>query len=161
MLGSNELTGSIPSSISNATKISLLSLGYNQFTGSVPATLGKLHELEILHLDGNHLTAESTPAGANFLRSLANCRRLRKLELASNPFKLELPILVGNLSLSLEEFNMHSCEIHGRIPNEIANLTSLRLLKIYNNNLVGPVPGTLGRLPVVSREQPTTRINPN
>jgi len=148
-LCSNELSGSIPSSISNATKLSLLSLDYNQFTVYVPATLAKLHELEILRLGVNYLTVESTTARATFLRSLANCRRLRKLWLTQNPLKLELPSLVGNLSHSLERFNMDSCEIHGKIPNEIGNLTSLRLLDVFENNLVGLVPGTLGRLPKI------------
>jgi len=46
LLNSNKLSGSIPSSIANATKLSLLSLAYNRFTGSIPTTFGKMHELK-------------------------------------------------------------------------------------------------------------------
>jgi len=74
---------------------------------------------------------------------------LRTVSSGCNPLTLELPSLVENWSESLEEFDLSSSEIHGSIRNTIGDLTSLSKLSLWDNNLTGPIPGTLGRLPKI------------
>ena len=55
-LGSNRLTGSIPSSLGNLANLEYLYLIHNQLTGSIPSSLGNLANLEHLYLGNNQLT---------------------------------------------------------------------------------------------------------
>ncbi|MBP7212695.1 MAG: hypothetical protein KBA03_00520 [Anaerolineaceae bacterium] len=52
----NNLTGSIPSTLSNLSNLESLSLYLNQLTGSIPANLGSLSNLQWLDLSDNLLT---------------------------------------------------------------------------------------------------------
>jgi LRR receptor-like serine/threonine-protein kinase FLS2 len=57
-----------------------------------------------------------------------------------------LPISVGNLSSSLENFVADSCQIKGSIPEGIGNLSNLVRLILQDNDLKGTIPTTIGRL---------------
>ncbi|PRQ61000.1 putative non-specific serine/threonine protein kinase [Rosa chinensis] len=54
-LNGNSFTGSIPSSIGNLGKLTVLDLGNNLFGQEVPAEMGKLTELQFLSLYNNNL----------------------------------------------------------------------------------------------------------
>ncbi|KAB1220963.1 hypothetical protein CJ030_MR3G025346 [Morella rubra] len=56
----NELSGTIPSSISNVSQLNYLELAHNSFSGFIPKTLGNLRLLQWLNLGYNKLTVEST-----------------------------------------------------------------------------------------------------
>ena len=53
----NDLTGEIPSTISNLSNLEILQLGDNSFTGKVPY-LGAMSKLNTLLLDGNQLSGD-------------------------------------------------------------------------------------------------------
>ncbi|MEN8221530.1 MAG: Two component regulator three Y domain protein, partial [Pseudomonadota bacterium] len=55
-LYSNNLTGEIPTKLSNLSKLEYLSLTYNSLSGSIPTELGNLSDLESLNLGGNQLS---------------------------------------------------------------------------------------------------------
>ena len=55
-LGTNNLKGSIPSSIGALSNLKTISLGYNNLSGSIPTSLGNLTELTYLNLTSNNLT---------------------------------------------------------------------------------------------------------
>ncbi|HET7115445.1 MAG TPA: leucine-rich repeat domain-containing protein, partial [Hanamia sp.] len=55
-LVSNQLTGSLPSSIGNLTNLQELELGSNQLSGSIPSSLGNLPNLQYLDLANNLFT---------------------------------------------------------------------------------------------------------
>ncbi|KAB1220947.1 hypothetical protein CJ030_MR3G025362 [Morella rubra] len=129
----NELTGTIPSSISNASQLTDLDLGINSFSGSIPKTLGNLRLLQWLNLGSNKLTIESS-------------EDLRTVILSENPLNIILPNSIGNLSSSLEKLWLSTCNITGNIPNSVGNLSSLVSLILQRNELVGPIPSTIGRL---------------
>ena len=56
MLGSNSLTGSIPSQLGDLANLARLDLNDNGLTGSIPSELGDFAKLTELRLDDNDLT---------------------------------------------------------------------------------------------------------
>ena len=142
----NKLSGTIPNSITNASKLITLNLGYNYFSGLIPNTFGNLRFLNWLSLVQNYLMTKSSTAKWNFLSSLTNCRNLTFLALAANPIRGFLPSLVSNFSASLQEFHAFGCELKGSIPQEIGNLSGLIVLNLFNNDLIGTIPKTVGGL---------------
>ena len=76
-LGSNQLTGKIPSELGDLANLRLLSLRDNQLTGEIPPELGSLANLEWLRLNNNQLTGE-IPA------ELGRLTNLKELHLSGN-----------------------------------------------------------------------------
>ncbi|KAM3306800.1 hypothetical protein P3S67_013671 [Capsicum chacoense] len=142
------LVGTIPHSISNCSKHTILELSNNQLTGLIPNSLGYLTHLQIVNLGGNNLTSDSL---LSFLTSLINCRNLTYLDISFNPLYGMLPASTGNLSTSLRTFFAISCKIQGRIPDEVGNLSSLLDLDLSGNNLVGSTPTSIGNLRKLQR----------
>ncbi|KAL9144750.1 hypothetical protein ABFS82_14G316300 [Erythranthe guttata] len=144
-LHSNKLSGRIPSSISNISGLTLLSMTENSFSGPMPH-FGGLRLLERLFIGGNNLTGESPNGELRFISSLTNCRFLYHVEVSLNQLGGVLPASIGNFSSSLQIFRAFDCRIRGSIPTEIGNLTTLRDLYLDNNELTGFIPTTLGKL---------------
>ncbi|KAK2992073.1 hypothetical protein RJ640_026594, partial [Escallonia rubra] len=142
-LGSNSLTGNLPDSISNASKLARLDLMYNDFSGIVPNSLGNLGLLEHLNLGDNNFIGEPSSPELSFITSLSNCKKLRVLAISDNPIAGTLPVSIGNLSASLQKIFAYRCRIRGTIPNEIGNLSGLILLSLYGNDLSGSIPNTI------------------
>ncbi|KAF2314369.1 hypothetical protein GH714_025741 [Hevea brasiliensis] len=145
-LWENKLDGPIPSSISNASRLTTLHLSWNSFSGVVPAALGNLRLLHSLAFKANFPTTESSTSEINFLASLTNCKYLKNLWISENPINGLLPTQIGNLSSSLEIIYADFCNIKGSIPMEIGNLSNLIVLNLSNNELTGPIPKTMGRM---------------
>ncbi|KAM3306615.1 hypothetical protein P3S67_013485 [Capsicum chacoense] len=142
-LAYTNLVGTIPHSISNCSKLTILEFSYNQLTGLIPNSLGYLTHLQYLNLGRNNLTSDSS---LSFLTSLSNNRNLTVFYLYSNSLNGLLPASTGNLSISLRKFYANSCKIKGRIPNEVGNISSLLDLDLSGNNLVGSIPTSIGNL---------------
>ncbi|XVE72052.1 hypothetical protein DITRI_Ditri11bG0007700 [Diplodiscus trichospermus] len=146
-LWENNLIGNIPDFMSNVSKLRILSLNLNSLSGFIPNTLGKLTSLEVLRLWSNELTTKNpTNQDLAFLSSLTNCKKLRVLQLSSNPLNGILPTSISNLSTALEEFEASDCKIEGNIPLEIGNLSNIMSLTLSQNELIGSIPPTIGRL---------------
>ncbi|GAY68820.1 hypothetical protein CUMW_267190 [Citrus unshiu] len=143
-LAHNRFSGTIPSSITNASKLTVLALGENTFSGFIPNTIGNLRSLLRLSLANNYL--KSSTSKLSFLSSLANCKKLRFLNLGGNPLDGILPSSIGNLSKSLETLVIANCSISGNIPEAISNLSNLLTLVLERNKLTGPIPITFGPL---------------
>ncbi|XVF23059.1 hypothetical protein REPUB_Repub13aG0005300 [Reevesia pubescens] len=146
LLWGNNLSGSIPNSISNASMLKILHLAGNSFSGLIPYTLGNLRHLEMLCIGNNHLTTEPTTHEWSFLSSFANCMNLIILDISQNPLNDILPRCIGNLSTSLLRFWANGCGLKGNIPLEIGNISNMMLLDLGNNELSGSVPMTIGGL---------------
>nr|GMD40757.1 probable LRR receptor-like serine/threonine-protein kinase At3g47570 [Ipomoea batatas] len=125
-LGMNNIRGVIPAQISNASNLVVLELCQNQFTGFIPNSLGNLPQLQLLSMYSNNLT---TDAQFSLITSLTNCRYLQQLSLSFNPLNTLLPNSIGNLSTTLEVFFIRDCTIQGPIPNEIGNLSNLKMVR--------------------------------
>ncbi|KAL2514807.1 LRR receptor-like serine/threonine-protein kinase FLS2 [Forsythia ovata] len=145
-LGGNRLSGVIPSSITNASKLTVLDMGDNFLTGTIP-NFGNLRLLQIFSIGGNNLTGDSW----RFFSSLTNCRYLKVLIAYKTKLSGVLPASIGNLSASLQEFDAFGCNIKGAIPAEIGNLSSLEYLLLERNQLTGFIPSTIGKLKSLQR----------
>ncbi|ERN05999.1 hypothetical protein AMTR_s00143p00086680 [Amborella trichopoda] len=139
-------SGPIPSSLHNASKLTVLELQKNQFNGPVPTSLGHLRALKVLHLNNNRL--ENWPGSPNlsFIDSLTNCTFMEVLQLGNNPIAGFMPDSIGNLSNNLKSFTVGGCHIVGSIPESIGNLQSLTDLILYRNKLEGSIPTEFGQL---------------
>nr|GMD09171.1 probable LRR receptor-like serine/threonine-protein kinase At3g47570 [Ipomoea batatas] len=135
--------GVIPPQISNASNLAHIELCENQFTGFIPNSLGNLAKLKYLNLVMNNLT---TDPQFSLMTSLANCRYIKKLQLAYNPLNAVLPNAIGNLSNTLQYLHLGNCNIKGRIPEEIGNLSNLYLLILWSNDIIGFLPATIKAL---------------
>ncbi|KAK2980715.1 hypothetical protein RJ640_028278, partial [Escallonia rubra] len=150
-LGHNSLTGKLPNSISNASKLHSLDLFANNFSGIIPNSLGNLGLLEHLNLGYNNFISEPSSPELSFITSLTNCKKLRVLDFSDNPIAGTLPVSIGNLSASLQKFYAYRCRIRGTIPNEISNLSSLITLTLFGNDLSGSIPNTIKGLQKLQR----------
>ncbi|CAK9134277.1 unnamed protein product [Ilex paraguariensis] len=149
-LGSNTLTGVIPDSISNASKLTKLDLISNRFSGPIPNSLGSLKLLEILNLGRNNLTCASSSSESElrFITSLTNCRFLRVLWVVDNPLNGTISVSIGNFSTSLQNFAASNCTIKGDIPAEIGigSLKVAIVIDLSSNQFSGDIPSTVGGL---------------
>ncbi|XP_044507769.1 probable LRR receptor-like serine/threonine-protein kinase At3g47570 isoform X2 [Mangifera indica] len=148
ILWENNFSGLFPAFITGASKLNRLDISSNSFSGFIPGAIGNLKFLETLSLENNYFT--STP-DLTFLSNLTNCKSLRVLWLGNNPLNSILPGSIGNLSISLEQFDINDCNISGKIPKEIGNLKNLIELQLQDNELTGPIPVTLDGLQNLQR----------
>lgn len=112
---SYNLTGSIPSSLSQLRKLKTAILHTNNFYGHIPSFLGFMRNLETLYLYDNKLTGPIPP-------SLAQLPKLSAINLGLNQLTGSIPESFGSFKSPL-----------------ISSLT------LYYNNLSGPIPGSFGK----------------
>ncbi|MGD2120967.1 MAG: Ig-like domain-containing protein [Gemmatimonadota bacterium] len=134
---SQQLPGSISSSIGELTNLKRLSLGYG-VTGSIPASVGSLSRLEELDLGSNDLSGPIPP-------TLGELTNLKELSLPSNELSGAIPSELGNLS-NLTHLRLNSNQLSGPIPATLGNLTNLTYLSFLDNQLTGSIPPELGLL---------------
>ncbi|KAK8683771.1 hypothetical protein V6N13_039821 [Hibiscus sabdariffa] len=131
-LRSCNVSGPIPGSLGNLSRLSSLYLGNNNLAGSIPSALGLLSKLKFLDLSENSLTG-LIPSSFG---SLANIERL---DLASNYLSGSIPPGLGSLK-GLQVFNISDNNLSGSIPSQFGNLSSLLELDISKNSLFGSLP---------------------
>ncbi|CAN1816828.1 Probable LRR receptor-like serine/threonine-protein kinase At3g47570 [Linum perenne] len=128
----NQFTGSVPSSLSNASNLVLLQLQGNNFTGSMPNSIGNLTRLFDLDISGNNLQGQ-VPG------SIENCQKLTFLNMAFNNLSGVVPRQLGNLS-SLQTFDGSYNQFSGEIPYDLGHLKSIKLVHLDFNDLYGEIP---------------------
>ncbi|XP_048227504.1 probable LRR receptor-like serine/threonine-protein kinase At3g47570 isoform X2 [Ricinus communis] len=143
-ISSNEFTGKIPVSLSNATNLESLLLLQNNLTGEVPS-LAKLDRLRVFSLTSNNLGTGKAD-DLSFLHSLTNTTALEELGVNGNNFGGMLPDSIANLSTTLRILLLDNNRIIGSIPSGIENLVSLEDFEVWNNQLSGFIPDSIGKL---------------
>nr|AMM43043.1 LRR-RLK [Vernicia montana]AMM43055.1 LRR-RLK [Vernicia montana] len=137
-LRSSSVTGAIPDSLGNLTRLDALYLSNNRLAGSIPSALGQLMKLSVLDLSRNSLAGQ-IPA------SFALLSNLSRLDLSSNYLSGPIPPGLGNIS-SLQSLNLSDNDLDASIPMELGNLSQLVELNLTKNLLSGSLPVELGGL---------------
>jgi len=137
-LGANQLTGEIPSELSELSNLEILNLRSNQLTGEIPVELSELSNLENLRLFNNQLMGE-IPVELSELSSLED------LFLGGNQLTGEIPVELSELS-ALEGLGLGYNQLTGEIPAEFSELSNLEELDLFSNQLTGEIPVELSEL---------------
>ncbi|GLT83948.1 hypothetical protein SLE2022_022100 [Rubroshorea leprosula] len=138
-VAANQLIGSIPQILGNASSLFILSLARNNLQGSIPAELGKLLKLQFLQLSLNNLSGE-VPL------SIYNLSSLYLLSFTANQLHGRIPSDVGFTLPNLRYFYAPENHFSGEIPTSFVNATKLEVLGLGTNNFNGVVPSNFGSL---------------
>ncbi|XP_028961766.1 probable LRR receptor-like serine/threonine-protein kinase At3g47570 [Malus domestica] len=140
----NQFTGPLPASLSNASNLSIFSISLNKFTGKVPS-LARLSNLYWFELHDNNL-GNNEEGDLDFVSSLVNCTNLEVLTIGVNNFGGVLPESISNLSTKLRLIYFSGNQLRGSIPIGVGNLINLEMLRFDANLLAGTVPSSIGKL---------------
>ena len=132
------LTGTMPESLCNLTRLENLELQINRMYGSIPSRIGDLQGLTNLDLNNNFLTS-SIPVG------VGNLTTLQSLWLYYNSISGSIPETIGHLHL-LTMLELDSNSLTGGIPSSIGQMTSLDSIYLYDNRLSNSIPSEIGLL---------------
>ncbi|KAL5201034.1 hypothetical protein ABZP36_035388 [Zizania latifolia] len=139
-LSSNEFVGPLPACLTSLPALARLDLSSNSFSGEVPVAYGGGFPL-LAVLN----LAQNFICGA-FPGFLANITALQELLLAYNSFSPSpLPDNLGDLS-ALRVLFLASCSLNGSIPASIGKLKNLVNLDLSTNKLSGEIPTGIGNL---------------
>ncbi|KAG8375422.1 hypothetical protein BUALT_Bualt10G0098400 [Buddleja alternifolia] len=151
-LGSNRLSGEIPSYINNASKLTLLQMQNNSFGGYVPnfgdtpSSIGNPQSIEFLSLAHNKFEG-SIP------ESLKDIINLRLLDLSNNNLSGVIPKSLKSLRY-LEYFNVYCNKLEGEIPTEGPFVNFKAQSFIQNSTLCG---ATRFHVPLCARTHKISR----
>ncbi|NER18076.1 immunoglobulin domain-containing protein [Spongiivirga citrea] len=139
----SNLTGSIPTSICNLTKLEDISISQVEFSGAIPSCLFTITSLNRIFISGSS-TPILTLDLPDDLSALTNLRTLylQRVDLSSEgAFPLNALQLIN-----LEELTLDINRLTGTIPPEIAGLSNLTILSISGNNITGSIPDEIALL---------------
>lgn len=133
-LSDNSLSGSIPSSLGQLLSVSVLDLSQNSLTGSIPSSFSALGNLSSLDLSLNFLSG-SIPD------ELWSMPQLRMLDVSGNNFTGILPNAssLGNATSTV--FDLSNNMFFGTLTSLLPNI---RFVDLSNNYFQGPAPSNLG-----------------
>jgi Leucine-rich repeat (LRR) protein len=131
----NNLTGQIPNSISQLTKLRYIYLQKNTITGPIPTSFGKLVTVTNMLLDHNSLSGSIPTA-------LGNMSSLVQITLNNNFLSGAIPSSLGNLT-SLDMLNAGYNQLTGTIPSTLSQLSIATYIYLNNNQLTGSLPSSL------------------
>ena len=134
-LGTNELSGSIPSELGDLTNLEFMALDGNELSGEIPPELGDLANLKRLYLNENQLSG-SIPT------QLGKLTNLETLHLWGNELSGQIPAELGKLT-KLEALALSGNRLSGSIPAELGKLSKLEALALQYNQLSGALPQSL------------------
>ncbi|PWA46968.1 protein kinase-like domain-containing protein [Artemisia annua] len=145
-LWGNELTGIIPPSLSNCSKLGYLEMSNNSFSGKLTIDFSKLRDINIIRLQNNNFHGRKEADDMSFIDSLKNCTKLVDLGLYNCNLIGVLPISIGNLSNQLSFLYLGHNQLFGSLPSGIGSLVGLTTLFLENNRFNGNIPTSVGKL---------------
>ncbi|KAI9116399.1 hypothetical protein K1719_012566 [Acacia pycnantha] len=135
------LSGALSPSICNLPRLVELNVSKNFISGPIPVDFVNCRSLEILDLCTNRFHEE-------LLIPFSKITTLRKLYLCENYMHGGVPEEFGNLT-SLEELVIYTNNLTGRIPTsivELGNCTNAIEIDLSENRLSGNIPQELGQI---------------
>ncbi|GJQ96315.1 kinase-like domain-containing protein [Tanacetum coccineum] len=145
-LRDNELTGILPPSISNCSKLGLLEMSFNNFSGTLTIDFSKFRDIDTIFLGYNNFHGRGKADDMKFIDSLRNCTKLVNLQVSGCNLIGVLPTSIGNLSDQLSYLNLGENQLFGSLPSSIGSLVGLTTLGLYSNRFKGKIPTTIGKL---------------
>ncbi|GJV56883.1 leucine-rich repeat protein [Tanacetum coccineum] len=145
-LRDNELTGVLPPSLSNCSKLEILEMSSNNFSGMLTIDFSKLRDIYSIRLHHNNFHGRGEDDDMRFVNSLKNCTRLVILLLVNCNLRGLLPISIGNLSYQLSFLDLAENQLFGSLPSSLGNLVGLTTLYLQSNRFKGKIPTTIGKL---------------
>ncbi|KAL9146168.1 hypothetical protein ABFS82_13G092200 [Erythranthe guttata] len=154
-LESNFFSGAVPAELGNLTNLNNLILSANNLTDELPMELNNLKNLTELRLSSNRFTGK--------IPSFESWTNLQKLELQASGFEGPIPssisvlknlteVRISDLNGGASEFPqlrdmrgmkklmLRSCNIFGKIPIYLADMSELQTLDLSFNKLEGLIP---------------------
>ena len=173
-LGSNRLSGEIPTELGELSNLKLLFISDNELTGELPQSLTGLSALESLHFHdnsglcapvdeafqtwlqgialaiGSSCAPEDSPEDREALVQLYNALDGENWNNNAN-WLTELPIrqwhgVTNDASGRVTRLLLESNGLAGELPKELGSLSNLKRLELANNYLTGEIPRELGNL---------------
>ncbi|PIN13605.1 Serine/threonine protein kinase [Handroanthus impetiginosus] len=135
----NNITGTIPRSVGNLTKLQIFYVSYNKLIGIIPKEIGNLHNLDVLYLAVNNLRG-SIP------KEIFNISTLRGIRVSVNQLTGYLPSNFGYGLPNLQELSLDNNNLSGEIPHSLSNSSKLTLIYFQGNQFSGLLPNSLGEL---------------
>ncbi|KAL7178822.1 hypothetical protein ACSBR1_042220 [Camellia fascicularis] len=128
----------------NLTSLLVLDLSFNKFNSTLPQWLFNISTLVNIDLSANFF---EVPIG-HF--KFGNHCNLQILDLSVNKISGEVSDLIEGLSRcsnsSLKELRLRNNDLSGQLPNSLGHLKCLRSLVLKENLISGPVPKTVEKL---------------
>ena len=134
-LSDYNVVGSIPSTLSNLTELTIMDLGSNSITSSIPSSMGSLRSLQYLDLHNNSLTG-------TIPELLLYSPQLVYVSLHTNKLHGPMPSL---MSPSITSMLLNGNLLTHSIPSNVCLLTNLTYLALQQNLLSGTVMDCIGR----------------
>ncbi len=137
------LSGVLPPSITNLTKLKQFTLSGLCLSGNVSPEIFTLTNLEYLMLS-------NTGFSGNIPSEIGNLTKLKYIYIGENTFSGTIPASIGNLT-ALTSLSLSGNGLSGPVPSEIGNLTNLTFLNfgrwsLHNANDFGTLPSSIGNL---------------
>ena len=136
LLDSNNLQGSLPSSLSNLRYLGELNLSVNHLTGNIPPEIGSLN-LSYLFLSYNELNG-AIPSELTKLR-------ISILDLSHNQLNDTIPSGFGKHTFT-SKINLSYNQLTGTIPADLGKIAFLSILNLSHNQLRGAIPKEIGKI---------------
>ena len=129
-LHTNNITGPIPSTISNLKDLTTLDLSINNFSGDIPSSISKLTNLNILFLGQNDFNEAEV---LNWIRTMTS---LTELSLKDAKLRGQIPSWFSELE-KLQLLDLGDNSLTGTIPQSLGKLSQLMVLILNKNKLKG------------------------
>ncbi|KAM7481320.1 hypothetical protein LguiB_005903 [Lonicera macranthoides] len=132
-VANNNLTGTIPISICNASYLNVLDMSNNSLSGPIPLCLIEWSDsnLSVLNLGKNRLSG-------NLSGTFQEDCGLETLDLRENQLEGKIPESISNCTL-LEVLNLGNNQINDTFPCFLNNSTNLRVLVLRSNMFHGGI----------------------
>lgn len=156
----NYLTGNLPESLSEISRLSVFFADTNQLTGPIPDFISKMTYLSILDLSINKFHGTIPEFLYDFSRYfvqwfiyiwflVAYCYccylcRLKGIAMHDNILTGTVSPSIGKLSNTLELILLNGNHMHGSIPSSIGGLTKLTSFQIQHCSFTGTIPTSFG-----------------
>ncbi|KAK5794263.1 hypothetical protein PVK06_035481 [Gossypium arboreum] len=142
-LSNNLFNSSIPESLYSLDSLQFLNLGSNKFRGKLSSAIGNMTSAIDLDLSDNELEGPIPITMGN----LCNLKSIVFSELNLNQdVSTILAVLSGCVSNQLDKLDLSGCHLSGQLTNQLRNFKSLKELHLSRNSVSRPIPISIAEL---------------